>query len=574
MELHGKNLGGIYEKLGQWLHDKWRVTLMTKSLVEVAKDGEDCFCCGYSSRMQMGDIAEHYRLCDKIWTFGEMDRDGEPRGNGVYKSRGSEGENNMGKLTMDLVDFMTHECGWTFHVCDSANLGYRGDVREQQITLKAPPHPLNLIAPLVMIELRQIGYVEINGPDTDGLYEKLGAFLKGKWSCSKIEHDPEYCAQKYKTSAFKGRGSEGENNMGQRTMELVDFMVKEMKWTMVTCNGGNFGPRGDKREQQLVFRNDEFVQNGEEHIMVELRTKGYIEVNGTHDGGDIGQLLDDYVKQQWGGKDYTPHLWQGSEMYCDKKYTMPNDFYFLEGLTSNLGKRTLELANFLGQQGWALLLCNGGTLTLQPDSHPNRVIRETQVKFTRAKTQEKAEAPLLMVEFRTVPYQFGPCRWRGHIEICGENTNGVYEALDEFIREQIGGQLESEAPPHCDRAYVCTKRSRTNESGRMDGESNIGQVDDGRMDGLRCDGYTNRWTMRLCDFMVDHLGQWDLIVCNSDNMAKSFHVAGSGPEATTICVRAREMQMVFRHKPGGPEAPAQMAMEGEANPSLIPHEVN
>ena len=44
----------------------------------------------------------------------------------------------------------------------------------------------------------------------------------------------------------------------------------------------------------------------------------------------------------------------------------------------------------------------------------------------------------------------------------------------------------------------------------MNGESNIG-----------------KWTMRLCDFMVDHLGEWDLIVCNSDNLDRSFQ-HGSG----------------------------------------------
>ena len=74
-------------------------------------------------------------------------------------------------------------------------------------------------------------------------------------------------------------------------------------------------------------------------------------------------MLDDYVKQQWGGAEYKPYFWEGSEMYCDKKYTMPDDLYYLEGLTDNIGKRTLQLANFLGQQGWALLLCNGGSLT-------------------------------------------------------------------------------------------------------------------------------------------------------------------------------------------------------------------
>ena len=43
----------------------------------------------------------------------------------------------------------------------------------------------------------------------------------------------------------------------------------------VTCNTGNFGRKGDQREQQLVFRNDEFVQHGVDHIMVELRTAAW-----------------------------------------------------------------------------------------------------------------------------------------------------------------------------------------------------------------------------------------------------------------------------------------------------------
>ena len=43
---------------------------------------------------------------------------------------------------------------------------------------------------------------------------------------------------------------------------------------------------GDMREQQLIFRNDEFVQHGLDHIMIELRTVGYIEINGMHDAQD------------------------------------------------------------------------------------------------------------------------------------------------------------------------------------------------------------------------------------------------------------------------------------------------
>eukprot|EP00971_Amphidinium_carterae_P206383 4095765-Amphidinium_carterae.1 len=112
-----------------------------------------------------------------------------------------------------------------------------------------------------MIELRQVGYVEVNGANANGIHDRLSSFLQQKWNAFKTQADPDYCDLKYQTAAFRSRGYEGENNMGQRTMELVDFMVKELAWTMVTCNGGNFGFTGSEREQQLVFRNDEFVQH-------------------------------------------------------------------------------------------------------------------------------------------------------------------------------------------------------------------------------------------------------------------------------------------------------------------------
>ena len=71
-------------------------------------------------------------------------------------------------------------------------------------------------------------------------------------------------------------------------MQLVDFMTNTCAWSLVVCNTGNFGQRGDLREQQLIFRKDLIVQHGDENIMVELRDVrssgyldyGYIDVNG------------------------------------------------------------------------------------------------------------------------------------------------------------------------------------------------------------------------------------------------------------------------------------------------------
>lgn len=122
--------------------------------------------------------------------------------------------------------------------------------------------------------------------------------MKDLWGASRVQADPAYCDIKFQTNYFKKRGSEGENNMGLATMQIVDFMVKECAWTMLTCNASNFGCRGDLREQQLVFRNDEHVQHGENHVMVELRTSGYVEVNGLADAGEFSEQLDHFLRSQ------------------------------------------------------------------------------------------------------------------------------------------------------------------------------------------------------------------------------------------------------------------------------------
>ncbi|CAE7459342.1 pme-5, partial [Symbiodinium natans] len=538
VEIQGKNTGGIYDKLSNWLKKNWRATDKVMGLVRKASDEQSCFCCGYYVTYGVDKLQDHQKLCDRAWQLGEPKENGVPSGNNTYKARGDEGENNMGKLTMKLAQFMTNECGWTLQVCDAGNLGYSGEIREQQLKFKAP-HPLNLVSPLVMIELRQVGYIEVNGSNSQEIFDKLGSFFASKWQAKQVKADPDYCDLKYRTDTFKKRGGEGENNMGQRTMELVDFMVKECQWTMVTCNGGNFGRKGDKREQQLIFRNDEFVQHGADHIMVELRTVGYIEINGLHDAGDTKEHLINFMVEQWGCKEYTKYFWEGGTEFCDLKYTCPDNFYELNLLTNNLGKRTLELAGFLAQHGWALMLCNGGSVTPDPHHFPNNILREQQVKFT--KSPEKAAAPLLLVEFRTQPANDEPPQWHSIIEIVGPDTNGVYAKLHDFITEFMGGQDIGGNLTHCDKLYHFEgfelHSSEVEENGRwggfMNGESNIGQ-----------------WTMRLCDYMVDHLGEWDLIVCNSDNLSTSFQ-HGSGDGKYFNSVTAREMQMVFRHRPGG-----------------------
>merc|ERR1711904_752217 len=66
-----------------------------------------------------------------------------------------------------------------------------------------------------------------------------------------------------------GRGKL-DNNLGQWTMRICDFMVDRLGWSFVVCNVCNLGALGNLREQQLIFRYDgerrEMPKADTEHI--------------------------------------------------------------------------------------------------------------------------------------------------------------------------------------------------------------------------------------------------------------------------------------------------------------------
>eukprot|EP00931_Biecheleriopsis_adriatica_P068054 TRINITY_DN4208_c1_g1_i1.p1 TRINITY_DN4208_c1_g1~~TRINITY_DN4208_c1_g1_i1.p1 ORF type:complete len:1010 (-),score=193.29 TRINITY_DN4208_c1_g1_i1:196-3195(-) len=587
VEICGKNIGGVYDRLEKWFAENWGCEFMTTEFKKVKDPNAyeyDAIGAIEGFVIRCVALEDWNRLCDSSfdWQPNELICKCMPfcgkKTVTVFKNRGSSGENNMGKLTMQLINFMTNTCGWGLHLCNGTNLGFYGQIREQQIKFKAP-HPLNLIAPHLMIELRQAGWIEINGADTDGIYGKLESWLKDTWRAKTVKTDPDYCDGKFSCKVFKKRGFEGENNMGMRTMEIVDFMVKQCAWTMITCNGGNYGKHGDIREQQMVFRNDGHVQHGEDHFMVELRDIGYVEVNGLSSSPEVEACIDRFLKQCWKCTDYKSGFFESSEKYCDRKYTTPETLYYKQGLTNNIGKLTIELAMSMAKHGWMLMLCNGGHTSTMKDyagigkiwdgetiAEVNGGIkREQQIKFTKAREGDKPDEPLLMIELRTVPKnppnitapEWDPfrmkmetarlqreeqkklrdwvatCPYEGLIEINGFNTNGVYQRLNDFIRTYMKGQYVGPTE-YCDCLFTCKafrqKMSTSEEfwDGYYSGECNIG-----------------KYTMRLCDFLVDHLGEWDLIVCNG-NAAERGWKFGS---LTTLT--AREQQLVFRHRSAG-----------------------
>eukprot|EP00929_Paragymnodinium_shiwhaense_P071280 TRINITY_DN36249_c0_g1_i1.p1 TRINITY_DN36249_c0_g1~~TRINITY_DN36249_c0_g1_i1.p1 ORF type:complete len:969 (-),score=214.02 TRINITY_DN36249_c0_g1_i1:166-3072(-) len=532
VEICGKNIGNIYKRLGEWLTKNFGMQPATHALRESVIVNSGYFNNSCSVKFTMQEAQEWERVCDLNFCCGPQLSNGMVQSNGLFKTAGTYGENNMGKLTMFLVDFMTNECGWGLQLCDGQNLGIQGQIREQSIKFTAP-HPLNLIAPHIMIELRQAGYIEINGKDSDGIYQKLDTWLIQNWGASRVKHSPDFCDAKYQTRAFKSRGQSGENNMGQRTMEIVDFLVQKCAWTLLTCNAGNYGRWGTYREQQMVFRNDAHITRGHKHVLVELRDVGYVEINGLHDAGKLGDDIHNYLTNFWKCSQYKPNMWE-KEKYCDMKYTAPGGLYYKEGLTNNMGKRTVEFAYFMKSKGWALMLCNGGGIASTTNG-VYTILREQQIKFTKAMHGED-KGDLLMVELRTQPLNSNG-NYQGLIEINGPDTNGVVDKLVRYLQTTLKAKVEG-PKVYCD-LLLTTDWFRLRDSssdnydimhnGRLNGESNFG-----------------RYSIRLCDFMVDHLGEWDLIVCNGTTNDALFRVNNDHKQS----VNAREMQLIFRHNPG------------------------
>ncbi|CAE8600840.1 unnamed protein product [Polarella glacialis] len=146
-----------------------------------------------------------------------------------------------------------------------------------------------------------------------------------------------------------------------------------------------------------------------------------------------------------------------------------------------------------------------------------------------------------MIEMRTVPTQLRwpqPPMYQGFIEVNGPNTNGIYEKLGQYLQQTMLASPKG-PQPYCDflfesdvfRLKECSTSSHDRRyNGYLNGESNFG-----------------RYCMRLCDFMVDHVGTWDLVVCNGNSLDTNFRINKEDVRSVT----GREQQLIFRYRPDG-----------------------
>ncbi|CAK0875015.1 unnamed protein product, partial [Prorocentrum cordatum] len=498
VQVNGKNFGGIFHQLAGFL--------------------QEMGCERMESSWRRAAAASSDARFTSLRKGGDQKTKGAT---GIFLSKASTGENNMALLSVAVAEFLTEKCGWSLQLADSGSAGAVCHIREQRLLFRKATYAQSHIvaAPHVMVELHEAGWVQVNGAH----FAELEAWLARSWRAKRLDVDPRVSEHRYSCSGFRRQGP--DTNLAARAAELINVMGK-FAWTLVSCQAGNVGPKGAQREQRLLFREGaqtqlrytampgvaRLVERGaQDTVIVELRDEGSACVSGLPDGDEVlGVGLDNFMKDGWGCRPHYASFWGGSKALCDLQYDTPDGFYERRGLLSNLGQRTMELAEYMASQGWVLATCSPGHT---PDAKPGAYVkREQQVAFTRAR-MEDAAAPLFMITLRTLPTKFGT--YRGFIELIGDDTNGVYQRLLPFMKramlaEVMGPQSWCELLLSCDCLRLhdddaAQDRQDHIKNGRLCGESNLG-----------------RYAVRLCDLMVDHIGEWDLVVSSGSGVTKIF----------------------------------------------------
>lgn len=303
--------------------------------------------------------------------------------------------------------------------------------------------------PFILVELRGLrdghGFVEVCGKDEYGVYAALDEWLLATWGCEKLDSGDlsedtmvPFCDALYSWNTFKAIGNEGTNNMGLATMQLVEFMAGKLTWTLGVVNGGNVGKHGEIREQQIIFKAPHPMNYVAPHMMIELRSAGYIEVCGNGAGSGLAEL-EQFFTSQFGAERLVGH-----EGFCDRFYKTGQDVFKERGTQgeNNLGLLTTQLCDAVVRilPGWSLVTCNGGNYG-EEGNH-----REQQLVF-RWDNHPLQNAPHLLVELRDA----------GYVEVCGQDTDGIYSKLKTWLKKQWGCSMAIGLPgqePLADAKYA------------------------------------------------------------------------------------------------------------------------
>mmetsp|Transcript_108924 Transcript_108924/g.232755 ORF Transcript_108924/g.232755 Transcript_108924/m.232755 type:complete len:911 (-) Transcript_108924:23-2755(-) len=243
--------------------------------------------------------------------------------------------------------------------------------------------------PFILIELTGEadgkGEIEVCGKDEYGVYAALDAYFMQEWGCEKLDpgdisEDTKipFCALQYLWSGFRTIGDEGMNNMGRSVMRLIDFMCGRLSWTLAVVNNGNVGKESEVHEMQIIFKAPHPMNLVAPHLMIELRSAGYIEVCADLDDKDkeVMNILDEYFADR-----FQAALIDGHEDFCDRYYQAGDGIFkgTSGSMDSNFGILSTLVCNAMVKiEGWSLVACSSGSigevseqqLVFRRDQHP------------------------------------------------------------------------------------------------------------------------------------------------------------------------------------------------------------
>jgi hypothetical protein len=463
IEVCGKDEYGIYEALDGYFKKKWGCEWSDPGSLEL--DTQIPFC---SARY--------------LWPG--------------FKEDTEEDINNMGKSLMQLVDFVGGRLSWSLAVVNSGNVGKKGEVRETQIIFKAP-HPMNLVVPTLMIEMRSQGYLEVVGDlddDEKWILDDLEAFFMSRFKAERREGFDEYCDRYYKTGedVFKGTSGSTDSNFGLLSVILCDQVVANKGWSLVSCSSGNTGESGECSEQTFIFRKDLHPLGDSPYIMVVLNASGNVEVNGKESKETRGVLskLERFLKDSWSCKPM--ERFQEGNTKCMR---------FSWDTAADMLGADADIITFFEMQGFETQVC-----TQYMIQEGGQTCLEQQLFFRPGKTEVGTVEPHLVLELfagdgsdelfadEKEPTQvLANSHIRYKVVAPKEGHDAVtaaIEGLDNFVLNFLGGDKSTEKPDHYNvNMFMC----------RGWYENNLAQ-----------------WTMRVCDFVVDTLG-WGFVGVSLSN---------------------------------------------------------
>lgn len=454
-----------------------------------------------------------------------------------FQTSGEEGLNNMGLMTMRLIDFMSGSLSWTLAVVNGGNVGVKGEVRETQIVFKAP-HPMNLVAPHMMIELRSAGFIEVCADmeeDHLPILESIESYFKDRFRAQRISGHEEFCDRYYKAGEgiFRGVAGSPECNFGLLCIDVCDRVVSENGWSLVACNAGNYGEASEHQEQQLVFRRDYHPLGDAKYLQVILNEAGNIEVNGKRQReihAELGNFLTRRMKCEQAGQ-----IYEGETMCRLYAWQLKNP---------DMLRAAADVTSFFENKGWELQV--SGQQIVQEEAQK---VREQQLIFRPGKTAVGTIEPHLFIElyagegkeefYENEEHTQVLANQRIRLRAIGPPKGSLTEKLDEtllaldswFVDYLDGSSAADEEPSPGTRVYKCNVFLCRGKF-----ENNLAQ-----------------WTMRICDFLVDQHG-WNFVVCSLCNMGDAgqfrlqqlvFHYDGE-KRAIPVSMQSSNMQDASR----------------------------